>query len=157
MALHSNGILWRSKRLHDLNHHTITWKCNQERTWQVWLWAHKSMRSKPVALQIAMPWQTHLLQEVDQKLGHKSPPAPVTSNESMMLYHMIKAKAKQCLTTLLKEDWDMTLLENGKEHLVSWDETKVMIARNHTQCVPIQQQDQTMKKSWMEYYPGWKK
>ena len=34
-------------------------------------------------------------------------------------YHLIKANAKQCLTTLPKKDQDMTLLENGEEHLVS--------------------------------------
>ena len=44
----------------------------------------------------------------------------------------------------------MTLLENKKEHLVLWDETKVMITRDHTQCIAIRQQDQTTKKSWMK-------
>ena len=44
----------------------------------------------------------------------------------------------------------MTLLENGKECLISQDETKVMIARNHTQHITIRQQDRMMKKSWME-------
>ena len=34
--------------------------------------------------------------------------------------------------------------ENGKEHLVSQDEMKVMIACDHTQCIAIQQQDWTM-------------
>ena len=33
--------------------------------------------------------------------------------------HLIKARAKQCPTTLRKEDQGMTLLENEKEHLVS--------------------------------------
>ena len=66
-----------------------------------------------------MSRQTHLLQEVDQKLGHKSPPAQVTLNESMMSYCLIKAKEKQCLTTLPKEDQVMTLLEIEKECLVS--------------------------------------
>ena len=55
---------------------------------------------------------------------------------------IIIALSQQCLTTLPKEDQDMTLLENGKECLVSQDEMKVMITCNHTQCVAIQQQDQ---------------
>ena len=66
-----------------------------------------------------------------------------------MSYHLIKAKAKQCLTTLPKEDQGMTLLENGKERLVSQDEMKVMITHYHTQCVTVQQQDRMMKKSGM--------
>ena len=47
--------------------------------------------------------------------------SPSTSNveRELMLYHLIKAKAKQCLTTLPKKDWDMTLLENRKECLIS--------------------------------------
>ena len=49
-----------------------------------------------------------------------------------------KGRAKQCLTTLRKEDQGMTLLENGKECLVSQDKTKVMIACDHTQCVTVQ-------------------
>ena len=48
-----------------------------------------------------------------------------------------KSKAKECPTTLRKEDQGMTLLENRKEHLVSRDEMKVMIACDHTQCVTI--------------------
>ena len=40
--------LWQSERLSDLIHHTITWKCSQERTWQAWPWAHNSMSLKPV-------------------------------------------------------------------------------------------------------------
>ena len=59
------------------------------------------------------------LREVDQKLGHKSPPVRVTSNLSTTSYCLIKARAKQCVTTLHKEDQGMTLLENGKECLVS--------------------------------------
>ena len=43
----------------------------------------------------------------------------------------------------------MTLLENGKERLISRDETKVMIACDHAQCVTIQQEDQTTKKPGM--------
>ena len=43
----------------------------------------------------------------------------------------------------------MTLLENGKERLISRDELKVMIARNHTQHVAIQQEDQMMKTPGM--------
>ena len=129
MVLHSDGILWQRERLCDLNHHTIAQKRSQKQTWQVWPWDHKLMSLKPVASQIAMPRQTHLLWEVDQKLGHKSPPAQATLNESMTLYRLIKAKAKQCLTTLPKEDWDMTLLENGKECLISRDEMKVMICQ----------------------------
>ena len=62
---------------------------------------------------------THLPQEVDQKLGHKSPPVRATSRLSMTLYHLIKAREKQCPITLRKKDQDMTLLENGKECLVS--------------------------------------
>ena len=46
-------------------------------------------------------------------------------------------KGKQCLTTLCKEDQGMTLLEKGKECLVSRDETKVMIACDHTQYVTV--------------------
>ena len=44
----------------------------------------------------------------------------------------------------------MTLLENGKEHLISQDETKVMIAHDYTQYVAVRQQDWTTKKSGME-------
>ena len=44
----------------------------------------------------------------------------------------------------------MTLLENGKECLVSQDEMKVMIICDHTQHVAVQQQDQMTKKSWIE-------
>ena len=43
----------------------------------------------------------------------------------------------------------MTLLENGKECLVSRDEMKVMIARNHTQYIAVQQEDWTMKTPGM--------
>ena len=43
----------------------------------------------------------------------------------------------------------MTLLENGKEHLVSRDETKVMITHDHTQCIAVQQEDQTTKTPGM--------
>ena len=43
----------------------------------------------------------------------------------------------------------MTLLENGKEHLVSQDEMKVMITRNHAQYVAVQQEDQTTKTPGM--------
>ena len=96
-----------------------------------------TMSSKLVVLQIAMLQQPHLLWEVDQKLGHKSPPVQVTLNLSMTLYHLIKARAKQCLTTLHKEDQGMTLLENGKERLISQDEMKVMIACDHTQYIAI--------------------
>ena len=147
--------VWRSERLCDINHHTITWKHSQEQTWQAWPWTHKFMSSKPVASQITMPWQTHLLWEVDQKLGHKSPPAQATLNESMMSYHLIKAKEKQCLTTLLKEDQVMTLLDIEKECLISRDEMKVMIACDHTQCIAVWQQDWTIEKSWMDCCPGW--
>ena len=137
MAHYSNGIRWQSERLDDLNSRTITWECSQEWTWQVWPWGHNLMSSKPVASQIAMLQQPHLLHEVDQKLGHKSPPVRATLNLSTMLYCLIKARAKQCPITLSKEDQGMTLLENGKEHLVSWDETKAMIARNHAQCITV--------------------
>ena len=43
----------------------------------------------------------------------------------------------------------MTLLENGKERLISRDEMKVMIARDHTQYVTVQQEDRTMKRPGM--------
>ena len=39
----------------------------------------------------------------------------------------------------------MTLLENGKERLISQDEMKVVITRDHTQHIAIQQEDQTTK------------
>ena len=145
-ALHSNSIWWQSERLHDLNHCTIAWKCSQEWTWQAQPWAHNLVSLKPVALQIAMPWQTHLPWEVDQKLGHKSPPVQA------MLYCLIKAKAKQCLTMLPKEDQDMTLLENGKECLVPRDEMKVMIAHDHTQCITIWQQEWMTKKVMWSFW-----
>ena len=93
--------------------------------------------------------QPHLLWEVDHKLGHKSPPVQATSNLSTMLYHLIKERAKQFLTTLRKEDQGMTLLENGKECLVSQDEMKVMIAHDHAQHVAIRQEDWTTKTPGM--------
>ena len=83
-----------------------------------------TVSSKLVASQIVMLQQPHLPWEVDQKLGPKSPPVWVTSNLSTTSYHLIKARAKQCPTTLRKEDQGMTLLENGKEHLISQDEWK---------------------------------
>ena len=135
MALHSNGIQWQSERLCNLNHCTIAQECSQEWTWQAWLWAHNLVSLKPVALQIVMPQQPHLPQEVDQKLGHKSPPVQVMLNLSTTSYCLIKARAKQCPTTLCKEDQGMTLLENRKERLVSRDKTKVMITRDHAQHV----------------------
>ena len=67
------------------------------------------------------------------------------SNLSTMSYCLIKARAKQCPTTLHKEDKGMTLLENGKERLISQDETKVMIIHDHAQHITIQQGDRTMK------------
>ena len=93
--------------------------------------------------------QPHLPWEVDQKLGHKSPPVGATLNLSMTLYRLIKARAKQCPTTLCKEDQGMTLLENEKERLISQDEVKVMIACDHTQYVAAQQEDQTTKTPGM--------
>ena len=89
------------------------------------------MSLKLVASRIATLQQPHLPQEVDHKLGHKSPPVQAT------LYRLIKARVKQCPTTLRKEDQGMTLLENRKEHLISRDEMKVMIACNHAQHVAI--------------------
>ena len=148
-AFYNDGIRWRSERLDNLNSWTITQERSQERTWQVQPWAHNCMSSKLVASQIVMLQQPHLLQDVDQKLGHKSPPVRVMSNLSMMSYHLMKARAKQCPTTLHKEDQGMTLPENGKERLVSWDETKVMITRNHTQYITIQQEDWTTKTPGM--------
>ena len=103
------------------------------------------MSSKLVVLQIVTLQQPHLPWEVDHKLGHKSPPVQAMLNLSMTLYRLIKARVKQCPTTLCKEDQDMTLLENGKESLVSQDEMKVMITRDHTQHVAIRQEDRTTK------------
>ena len=149
MVLHSDGIQWQNKRLYNLNCRTITWECSQEWTWQAWLWGHNLVSSKLVVLQIATLQQPHLPQEVDQKLGHKSPPVQATLNLSTTSYCLIKARAKQCLTTLRKEDQGMTLLENGKEHLVSWDKTKVMIACDHAQYVAIWKEDRTTKTPGM--------
>ena len=87
--------------------------------------------------------QPHLPWEVDHKLGHKSPPVQA------MLYRLIKARVKQCPTTLHREDQGMMLLEKEKERLVSQDETKVMIARDHAQYVAIRQEDQTTKTPGM--------
>ena len=55
----------------------------------------------------------------------------------MMLYHLIKAKKRQCLTTLPKEDQVMIHLETEKECFISRDETKVMIAHDHTRHIAI--------------------
>ena len=44
----------------------------------------------------------------------------------------------------------MTLLENGKEHLVSQDEMKVMITHDHAQHIAVQQEDQTTKTPGMD-------
>ena len=111
--------------------------------------SHNLVSLKPVASQIVTLQQPHLPWEVDQKLGHKSPPVQATSNLSMTSYRLIKARAKQCPTTLCKEDQGMTLLENRKEHLVSRDKTKVMIACDHAQYVAVQQEDQTTKTPGM--------
>ena len=43
----------------------------------------------------------------------------------------------------------MTLLENGKEHLVSQDKMKVMITRNHAQHIAIRQEDRMTKTPGM--------
>ena len=43
----------------------------------------------------------------------------------------------------------MTLLENGKERLVSRDEMKVMITHDHTQHITIQQEDRMTKTPGM--------
>ena len=43
----------------------------------------------------------------------------------------------------------MTLLENGKERLVSRDEMKMMIACDHTQHIAVQQEDRMMKTPGM--------
>ena len=96
-----------------------------------------AVSSKLVASQIAMLQQPHLPWEVDHKLGHKSPPVRAMSNLSTTSYRLIKARVKQCVTTLRKEDQGMTLLENGKERLISQDETKVMIACDHAQHVTV--------------------
>ena len=50
---------------------------------------------------------------------------------------LIRAKEKQCLMTLPKEDQDMIHLEKEGQHIVLIDETKVMIACYHTQCVAV--------------------
>ena len=55
------------------------------------------------------------------------------------MYHLRKTKGRQCLTILLKEDQAMIHLKTKKEHIISRDEMKVMIAHNHTQCVAIPQ------------------
>ena len=68
------------------------------------------------------------------------PQTGAQESPSTMSYHLIKARVKQCPTTLRKEDQGMTLLENGKERLVSRDETKVMIAHDHTQHVAVRQE-----------------
>ena len=93
--------------------------------------------------------QHHLPWEVDHKLGHKSPPVRAMSNLSKILYHLIKARVKQYPTTLHKEDQGMTLLENGKECLVSRDKMKVMIAHDDTKYIAFRQEDQTMKTPGM--------
>ena len=148
-AFYNDSIWWCSERLDDLNSQTITWERSQERTWQVRPWAHNLVSSKPVASQIVMLQQPHLPWEVDQKLGHKSPLVWATLNLSTTLYCLIKARAKQCPTTLCKEDQGMTLLENRKECLVSWDEMKVMITCDHTQYVAVWQEDRMMKTPGM--------
>ena len=43
----------------------------------------------------------------------------------------------------------MTLQENGKEHLISRDEMKVMIIHDHTQHIAIGQEDQMTKTPGM--------
>ena len=148
-AFYNNSIRWWSERLDNLNSQTITWECSQERIWQARPWAHNLLSLKLVASQIATLQQPHLLWEVDQKLGHKSPPVRAMLNLSTMSYCLIKARAKQFPTTLHKEDQGMTLIENRKEHLVSWDEMKVMITCDHAQYVAVRQEDQTMKTPGM--------
>ena len=51
--------------------------------------------------------------------GAQESPNTSDVNLSMMSYRLIKARAKQCPTTLRKEDQGMTLLENEKECLIS--------------------------------------
>ena len=48
-----------------------------------------------------------------------------------------KGKGRAVPDKLHKEDQRMTLLENGKEHLISREETKVMIACDHAQYVTV--------------------
>ena len=67
----------------------------------------------------------------------KSPPAQVTLNWNTMSYHLIKAKEKQCLMTLPKEDQVMICLKTEKECLISRDKMKVMITCDHTQRITI--------------------
>ena len=47
----------------------------------------------------------------------------------------------------------MTLLENGKEHLVSQDKMKVMITCDHAQYIAVRQENQIkfidVAKEWM--------
>ena len=107
------------------------------------------MSLKLVVSQIATLQQPHFPREVDHKLGHKSPLVQAMLNLSMTSYRLIKARVKQCPTILHKEDQGMILLENGKERLVSQDEMKVMIARDHAQHVAIRQEDRTTKTPGM--------
>ena len=87
--------------------------------------------------------------------GHKNPPAQVTLNWRMMSCHLIKAKKKQCLTTLPKEDQAMIHIETEREHILSRDKMKVMIAHNHIQRVAVWQQGLMTKISWTGSCPRW--
>ena len=81
--------------------------------------------------------------------------SPSTSDVELE-YNVIlpdKGKGKAVPDNTAQGGSGQTLLENGKEHLVSWDKMKVMIAHDHTQHVAVQQQDWMMKKSWIEWYP----
>ena len=77
---------------------------------------------------VTMSSQSHEL-ETSRVADHNTTTTPPPTGDgsktgaqespSMTSYCLIKARAKQCLTTLRKEDQGMTLLENGKECLVS--------------------------------------
>ena len=67
------------------------------------------------------PKETHVLQKKDvNKMGHYAT-------------HLMN------LMTLPKEDQAMIHLKTKKECIISRDETKVMIACDHTQCIAVQQ------------------
>ena len=151
MEFYSNGIRWQSERLDDLNSQTITWERSQEQTWQVQPWAHNLVSPKPVASQSVTLQQPHLPQEVDQKLGHKSPPVwAMTSNLSMTSYHLIKAREKQCPTTLSKGG-------SGHDPPREWERTSHLLRQNESDdrsrscsicCCPTRRSDD--KDTWDE-------
>ena len=60
-----------------------------------------------------------------------------------------KGKGKAVPNNTVQGGSGHDLLENGKEHLISRDETKVMIACDHAQYVAVRQEDWTMKTPGM--------